>query len=253
MITKNLRGVRRVYNVTYVFADSVLCLGSVSDQPVGAWKIKIKCCLENRFLKDLNRIDGERVEFEWTNFPGFTTLRILEEIQKMMAESKCEPKQLKGRIIFMSMYNDMVWRGRGNRENCIANSVKIRENARKFPQGRWSFLGLGCEKKWYGTHTHKPDGEWDSIACHQCFGKTVVLILLHCYICQSAQCLRSNRRFAQRISQRLSKCKKTRRKRELGVNGCRPSFPMLTLSLRLTCPYRETSCEKKRAEIRRTS
>ena len=29
--------------------------------------------------------------------------------------------------------------------------VKIRECARTFLQGRWSFLGRGCEKKWYGN------------------------------------------------------------------------------------------------------
>ena len=62
------------------------------------------------------------------------------------------------------MYNDSIWRERGNRENCVANSVKIRECARKFPRGRWSFLVPGCEKKWYGTHTQKPDGEWDRTA-----------------------------------------------------------------------------------------
>ena len=55
-------------------------------------------------------------------------------------------------------------RTRKYRENCTANSVKIREYARTFPQGRWSFLGPGCEKKWYGTHTHKLDGEWDRTA-----------------------------------------------------------------------------------------
>ena len=49
------------------------------------------------------------MEFEWTNFPGFTTLKILDEIQKMMTELQCEPEQLKGRIIFMSLYNDIVW------------------------------------------------------------------------------------------------------------------------------------------------
>ena len=26
-----------------------------------------------------------------------------------MAESKCEPEQFKGRIIFLSMYNDIAW------------------------------------------------------------------------------------------------------------------------------------------------
>ena len=31
--------------------------------------------------------DGEAIEFEWTSFPGFTTLTILKEIQKDL-ESK---------------------------------------------------------------------------------------------------------------------------------------------------------------------
>ena len=86
-----------------------------------------------------------------------------KQIQKMMAESKCEPEELKGRIIFMSMNNDIEWTKRGNKENCIANSVKIRKYARQFPQRRWSFLVPGCEKKWYGTHLHKPEGEWEKL------------------------------------------------------------------------------------------
>ena len=92
---------------TFVFADLVLCLGSVRDQLVEAWKNKIIQYFENRDLTDLNRIDGEPVEFEWTRF---TTLGILEEIRKMMTELQCELEQFKGRIIFMSMYNDIVWR-----------------------------------------------------------------------------------------------------------------------------------------------
>ena len=78
---------------TYVFADSVLCLGSISDQPVQAWKDKIKWYLETRYPKDVDRIDGEPMEFEWRDFPGFTTLGILDEIQKMMAELRCEPER----------------------------------------------------------------------------------------------------------------------------------------------------------------
>ena len=45
-----------------------------------------------------------------------------------------------------------------------ANSVSVAAYAKKFPQGCWSFLGLSCEKKWYGTHVNKPDGEWDKTA-----------------------------------------------------------------------------------------
>ena len=65
---------------TYVVADSVLCLGSMRDEPIEAWKNKIKWYMENRHLIHLNRIDGEPMEFEWKIFTGFTTLDILEEI-----------------------------------------------------------------------------------------------------------------------------------------------------------------------------
>ena len=79
---------------TYVFSDSVLRLGGISPDPVQAWKDKTKWYLATRCLKESDRIDGEPVEFEWKHFPGFTTLAILAEIQKMMAELKCEPEQL---------------------------------------------------------------------------------------------------------------------------------------------------------------
>ena len=120
--------------------------------------------LETRYLTDLERVDGEPMEFDWKSNPGFTTSTLLAEIQKMMAELRCEPKQLQGRIIFMSMYNDIVWRERGNRENCIANAVNVAAYAKKFTQRCWSLLGPGCEKKWYGSHVSKPDGEWDKTA-----------------------------------------------------------------------------------------
>ena len=73
---------------TCVFAGSVLCLGGISDQPVEARQNKINWYLETRYLKDLNRIDEEQMEFEWKIFPGFTTLGILEQIQKMMTEMR---------------------------------------------------------------------------------------------------------------------------------------------------------------------
>ena len=59
---------------TYAFPDSVLCLGGISDEPGKAWESRIKWFLETRCLKDLDRIDGESMEFEWKNFPGFATL-----------------------------------------------------------------------------------------------------------------------------------------------------------------------------------
>ena len=61
------------------------------------------------------------------------------------------------------MHNDIVWREKGNTERCEYN-LKTTANIRKFPRGRWSFLGPGTEKKRYGTFSDKPDGSWDKIA-----------------------------------------------------------------------------------------
>ena len=143
---------------THVYSDSVRCLGGISDEPVNAWESRIKLFLETRYLKDLDGIDGEPMEFEWKFFTAFTTFEILNKIQKMMTKSKYEPEQFKGRI---TMHNDIDWNKRGNRENCIANIHRFTEYARRFTQGHWSILGPGSEKKWYGTHAHKPDGECD--------------------------------------------------------------------------------------------
>ena len=56
-----------------------------------------------------------------------------------------------------------LWRTPGNEENCVANSVNVATYAKRFPFGCWSYLGLGCEKTWYGTHVNKPNGEWNRV------------------------------------------------------------------------------------------
>ena len=53
---------------------------------------------------------------------------------------------------------------KGNTERCEYHSQAVANYARRFPRGRWSFLGLGSEKKWYGTYSDKPDGAWDKTA-----------------------------------------------------------------------------------------
>ena len=65
------------------------------------------------------------MELEWKIFPGFTTLGILEEIQKMMTELQFEPGNFKGRIIFMSMYNDIEWDKQGTKGRCEHNSQAV--------------------------------------------------------------------------------------------------------------------------------
>ena len=59
------------------------------------------------------------MEFEWKIFPGFTTVGIFNQIQQMMGELQYEPQNFTGRLIFMSMFNDIVWDAIGNDELCV--------------------------------------------------------------------------------------------------------------------------------------
>ena len=58
--------------------------------------------------------------------------RIHDRIQQMMGELHCDPADFKGRIIFMSMFNDIVWDAKGNEELCEHNSKRIGEYAQRF-------------------------------------------------------------------------------------------------------------------------
>ena len=49
------------------------------------------------------------MESEWKIVPGFKTGAILKEIQDKMGELQCDPADFKGRIIIMSMFNDIEW------------------------------------------------------------------------------------------------------------------------------------------------
>ena len=68
------RAVHILKSKTHVFANSVLCLRGISAAPVQAWKDKIKWHLETCYLKDLDRVEEEPMEFEWKIFTEFTML-----------------------------------------------------------------------------------------------------------------------------------------------------------------------------------
>ena len=51
-------------------------------------RVKLNGFPENNNFKETNRIDGRPTEFEWTIFPGITTLGLLEKIQSLMRDLK---------------------------------------------------------------------------------------------------------------------------------------------------------------------
>ena len=108
-------------------------------------------------------IDGEPMDFEWNIFPGFTTLQLCNKVHEFMSKMS-DPSEFKGRIIFMSMFNDILWGSEDNERECNANADLVSIHAKRFPAGRWSFLGPGSEKKWCSTYIDRPQGEWDRVA-----------------------------------------------------------------------------------------
>ena len=116
----------------YVFSDSVLCLGKVNENPKSniAWEDRLKWFKDSSQYRALDRIGGEPMEFEWNIFPGFTTLELVREVQKFMSKIG-EPEQFRGRIIFISMFNDIIWGKIDIETDCIANSTLVSLFAKK--------------------------------------------------------------------------------------------------------------------------
>ena len=71
-------------------------------------------------------------------------------------EREPKPEEFTGRIIIMSMFNDISWGSEDNEQECELSAKLVSFYARRFSRGRWSFLGPGSEKKWYSTHESKP-------------------------------------------------------------------------------------------------
>ena len=149
----------------YVFSDSVLCLGKVLQHPESneAWKNRVAGARAERSYRDYDAINGESTEFEWNIFPGFTTLQLCDKISDLLSYMGQTPETFTGRILFMSMFNDISCDKNGNKDECLKNANFVKTFAGRFGIGQWSFIGPGSEKKWYSSE-NSPQGAWDNIA-----------------------------------------------------------------------------------------
>ena len=144
----------------YIFSDSVLCLGKIHQHPKSneAWKDRIEWITTSESYRDYDGINGEPTEFEWNIFPGFTTLQLCGTVTDLLSKLRETPETFTGRILFMSMFNDISCDNKGNEEECLANAKVISILAKKFGKGQWSCIGPGSEKKWYSMEENSPQG-----------------------------------------------------------------------------------------------
>ena len=158
----SLIGDERVINLqrtkVYVLSASVLCLGKIFEnlQSNDAWEERLGWFKSSPVYRNFDRIDGEPMEFEWNIFAGFNTLQLSEEVKSLLLRLDETPENFTGRIIFMSMFNDISWGSRDNGKECESNANLVSLYARRFGARQWSFLGPGSEKKWYSISEDRP-------------------------------------------------------------------------------------------------
>ena len=140
----------------HVFSDSVLCFGKVLLQHPEcneAWKKKIEAVTTEKNFWDYDAINGESTEFEWNIFPGFTTFRLCGKANDLLSSLGQTPETVTGRILFMSMFNDIScdkkdnereyenWTCIGNHDELSALQTRNRNSNKICESRRFSFLG----------------------------------------------------------------------------------------------------------------
>ena len=205
-----------------------VCLGKVLQHPEcnEARKNRVAGVRAEKSYRDFDAVSGETTEFEWNIFPGFTTLQLCDKISDLLSSLGQTPESFTGRILFMSMFNDIFCDRYDNIDECLRNANIVKTFAGRFGIGQWSFIGPGSEKKWYPSE-NSPQGAWDHLAedvllkfaesGHPIFCSTIPLsrgklkskgkgkVSIHfsadqdtvdtiyrIFLCQSAQCLRSS-------------------------------------------------------------
>ena len=78
----------------YVFSDTVLCFGKMSENPQSniVWEDKLAWFKSSSQYGALDTIDGEPMEFEWNIFPGFTTLQLCNKVQEFISKMSEKPE-----------------------------------------------------------------------------------------------------------------------------------------------------------------
>ena len=138
----SLIGDDRIINLqrakVYVFSDSVFCLGKIHQNPESteAWKQRIEWITSSQSCRNFDGISGEPTEFEWNIFQGFTTLQLYGKVTDLLFRFGETPEIFTGRILFMSMFNDISCDKKDKEEECLANA-----------QGRFQI----CKEVWKRT------------------------------------------------------------------------------------------------------
>ena len=82
--------------------------------------------MAEKSYRDYDGINGEPTELEWNIFPGFTTMQLCGKVTDLLSDLGQTPETFTGRILVMSMFNDISCDRKGNKEECLANARVVK-------------------------------------------------------------------------------------------------------------------------------
>ena len=74
-------------------------------------------------------------------------MQLCGKISDLLSSFGQTPESFTGRILFMSMFNDISCDRKDNKEECLKNADFVKTFAGRFAIAQWSFIGPGSEKK----------------------------------------------------------------------------------------------------------
>ena len=90
-----------------------------------------------------------RLNSSGTSSQDLTTWQLYGKVKDLLSRLRETPENFTGRILFMSIFNDISCGTKDNEKECVANAKVVSLYAKRFGTGQWSFIGPGSEKKWY--------------------------------------------------------------------------------------------------------
>ena len=164
----------------------MLCLGKIFENPESndAWEQRLGWINSSQNYRNFDRIDGEPMDFEWNIFQDSIRCSSVKK-SKVYCTDWEKPENFTGRILFVSMFNDISCGTKDNEQECLANARLVSLYANRFGKGQWSFTGPVSEKS--GTLSrktvHKESGTklqkgccWNSLKADVQFS----VLRLHC-------------------------------------------------------------------------
>ena len=103
------------------------------------------------------------VEFEWNIFQGSIRCSSMKKSKILLYRLGEIPDNFRGRILFLSMFNDISCGTKHNETECLANAKLVSLYARRCGKGQWSLVLVQGEK-WSSISEDSPQGIWDKIA-----------------------------------------------------------------------------------------